>query len=190
VAAFTGLRGGGTSNASTMSPGSAKVPSITFREATPDDAAGIAEVRSASAEALTAKFGRGPWSSHTTQRGVLSAMRHSKIVVALDGTALVGVLRLATRKPWAIDTSYFTPCQRPIYLTDMAVLPDLQRRGIGRLLLQEAGHIARAWAGDALRLDAHDAEAGAGAFYLRCGFEERGHASYRGTPLVYFQQRL
>jgi len=41
-----------------------------------------------------------------------------------------------------------------------------------------------------LRLDAYDAEAGAGAFYPRCGFEERGHASYRGTPLVYFQQRL
>jgi GNAT superfamily N-acetyltransferase len=173
-----------------MSPRSTTVPSVTCREATPADAPKIAVVRCTSAEALTAKFGRGPWSSRPTERGVLSAMRHSKIVVAVDGTALVGVLRLATKKPWAIDTAYFTPCQRPIYLTDMAVLPDVQRRGIGRLLLEEARHAARAWGGDALRLDAYDAEAGAGAFYIRCGFEERGHASYRGTPLVYFQQSL
>jgi GNAT superfamily N-acetyltransferase len=173
-----------------MSPRSTKVPSITFREATPGDAPKIAVVRCASAAALTARFGRGPWSSLTTERGVLSSMRHARVVVALHSQALVGVVRLAAKKPWAIDTSYFTPCRRPIYLTDMAVLPDVQRRGIGRRLLDEARQVAREWAGDALRLDAYDAEAGAGAFYVRCGFEARGRASYRGTPLVYFQQSL
>jgi hypothetical protein len=63
-----------------MSSRSARVS--TFREATPHDAAPIAALRCASADALTAMFGRGPWSSLTTERGVLSSMRHSKVLVA------------------------------------------------------------------------------------------------------------
>ena len=39
----------------------------------------------------------------------------------------------------------------------------------------------------AIRLDAFDAEAGAGAFYARCGWTEVGRAVYRGAPLIYYQ---
>jgi hypothetical protein len=45
----------------------------------------------------------------------------------------------------------------------------------------------RAWPGDAIRLDAYDAEAGAGKFYAKCGFRERGRVVYRKTPLIYFE---
>lgn len=163
---------------------------VTFREAAQEDAAEIAGLRSASAVALTARFGRGPWSSLTTERGVVSSMRHATVIVAVADDAIVGVLRLATKKPWAIDVAYFTPCRRPIYLTDMAVRPEAQRRGIGRGLLEQARRAAHGSNGDMLRLDAYDAEAGAGGFYARCGFEARGRVSYRGTPLVYFEHRL
>jgi hypothetical protein len=47
--------------------------------------------------------------------------------------------------------------------------------------------IARHWPADAIRLDAFDAEAGAGAFYARCGRREVGRTSYRNTPLTYFE---
>jgi GNAT superfamily N-acetyltransferase len=117
-------------------------------------------------------------------------MRQSRVIVAVVADATVGVVRLATKKPWAIDVSYFTPCRRPVYLTDMAVWPEVQRHGIGRQLLGEASRVARAWNGDALRLDAYDAEAGAGGFYARCGFEHRGRVTYRGTPLVYYERQL
>jgi GNAT superfamily N-acetyltransferase len=72
----------------------------------------------------------------------------------------------------------------------MAVLPTKQRQGLGRKLLTEVQRIAHAWPADAIRLDAHDAEAGAGGFYARCGYTEVGRAIYRGTPLIYYEQRL
>lgn len=163
---------------------------MTVREAGPDDAAVIAELRTAAADALTTKFGRGSWSSPTTERGALHALRHAKVLLLIDRHRPAGVLRLARKKPWAIDVSYFTACTHPVYLTDMAVTPERQGRGLGRLLLEHAREVARAWPGEAVRLDAYDAPAGAGGFYARCGFEERGRVSYRGTPLVYFEQRL
>ena len=46
------------------------------------------------------------------------------------------------------------------------------------------------WPGDAIRLDAYDSQAGAGEFYRKCGFREAGRASYRGTPLIYFEMPL
>ena len=57
-------------------------------------------------------------------------------------------------------------------------------------MLDEAKEIARAWPGDAIRLDAYDAAAGAGEFYAKCGFREVGRATYRGTPLIYFELML
>ena len=46
------------------------------------------------------------------------------------------------------------------------------------------------WPAEAICLDAYDTEAGAGGFYRKCGFQEVGRATYRGTPLIYFQMLL
>jgi len=99
-------------------------------------------------------------------------------------------VRLATRKPWAIDTRYFEPSDRPLYLVDMAVLPERQGRGIGRRLVEAAVTTAVGWKAEAIRLDAYDHAAGAGGFYEKCGFTEVGRASYREVPLVYYQMLL
>jgi GNAT superfamily N-acetyltransferase len=106
------------------------------------------------------------------------------------GKRIVTVLRLATKKPWAIDVAYFTPVKRPLYLTGMAVSVAHQGQGLGRLALADACAVARAWPADAIRLDAYDAEAGAGRFYTKCGCTERGHVVYKGTPLVYYELLL
>lgn len=100
------------------------------------------------------------------------------------------MLRLATKKPWAIDVSYFTPVKRPLYLTGMAVAVTHQGQGLGRLALEDAIEVARKWPADSIRLDAYDADAGAGAFYARCGFLERGRVIYKGDPLVYYELLL
>jgi GNAT superfamily N-acetyltransferase len=160
---------------------------FSFRLARPGDACSLAGLHTAVAEHLTGLHGHGPWSSKTSEKGVLYAMRTSRVFVARLGAEIVGTLRLATKKPWAIDTSYFSPCRRPLYLLAMAVTPARQRRGIGRLCLQEALRIAETWPADAIRLDAYDAEAGGGGFYARCGWTERGRISYRGAPLIYYE---
>jgi GNAT superfamily N-acetyltransferase len=172
-----------------MRPASNRVKSrgFTFAPAHPSDAAPLAALHTAVADHLTDLHGRGPWSSGSSEKGVLYAMRTSRVFVARLGTELAGTLRLATKKPWAIDTSYFSACRRPLYLLAMAVTPARQRQGIGRLCLQEARRIAEEWPADAIRLDAYDAKAGAGGFYERCGWTERGRVSYRGVPHIYYE---
>jgi GNAT superfamily N-acetyltransferase len=163
---------------------------ITISIATEADAAAIAAVRTAAAERLTREFGSGHWSLEATERGVLQGLRTSKVLIACRGSEVVGSLRLATKKPWAIDTAYFAVVRRPIYLLDMAVLPSAQRQGVGRQLCDEARAVAKAWPGQAIRLDAYDSPAGAGPFYVKCGFHEVGRAAYRGVPLIYFEALL
>lgn len=156
--------------------------------ATEDDVGPLASLHAATAEALTACYGRGHWSNFASERGVASQMRFGRVLVLRDAGRIVATLRLSMRKPWAIDVSYFTAASRPLYLTDMAVAPDRQREGFGRAALADAARVAAEWPADAIRLDAYDADAGAGPFYARCGFSEVGRVVYRGTPLIYFEQ--
>ena len=72
----------------------------------------------------------------------------------------------------------------------VAVDPAKQRLGLGQACMARVPAIARAWPADAVRLDAYDAPAGAGGFYARCGYRERGRVSYRGVPLIYFEHVL
>jgi GNAT superfamily N-acetyltransferase len=154
------------------------------------DAQSIASMRTAVADDLTAKYGHGHWSFGVTEGSVLEGIRTSCVLIARNDTGIVGTLRLATKRPWAIAREYFARGRRPLYLSDMAVDPRRQRQGIGRRLLEEARTTAGKWPADAIRLDAYDAPAGAGAFYAKCGFREVGRAAYHGVPLVYFELLL
>src|SRR6185369_4438494 len=98
-----------------------------LQTASPDDAVELALLHAAAASRLTKEYGHGPWSSSSSERALLFHMRVSTVLIARRRGSIVATLRLQTKKPWAIDKSYFTPCKRPLYLTDMAVLPRAQR---------------------------------------------------------------
>ena len=166
------------------------LPRVTLEPAVEADAPAIASLRVAVAERLTERFGQGPWSAAGSERGVLALLRSSSMFVVRQADDVIATVRLASKKPWAIDRTFFGAAERPIYLTDMAVAPAVQGRGFGRRALADAAAIAAAWPADAIRLDAYDAEAGAGVFYARCGYREVGRANYRGTGLVYFERVL
>jgi len=152
------------------------------------DVDAVVALRNAVADELTARHGIGHWSSKATERGIRAEMKRSSIYLLREGGRAVATLQLQTKKPWAIDRQYFTPGNRPLYLLGMAVEPASQRSGIGRRSLEDAVQICRDWPADALCLDAYDAAAGAGEFYRRCGFTEVGRATYRNTPLIYFER--
>src|SRR6266487_3867622 len=105
---------------------------LAFRPATPDDASAIAVLRRAAADDLTRRYGKGHWSFAGTEKGVLHDIKTSTVVVAENTAGMIATLRLATRKPWAIETKYFRNCVAPLYLTTMAVAPEMQRIGIGK----------------------------------------------------------
>jgi GNAT superfamily N-acetyltransferase len=163
------------------------VERLRFRDARLADVPVIAGLQNAAAGALTTRFGAGHWSSLGTERGAALAQRHARVRVGRSGKRILTVVRLATKKPWAIDVSYFTPVKRPLYITGLAVSVAHQGQGLGRLAMEDAVEIARAWPADAIRLDAYDSPAGAGDFYVKCGFRERGRVVYRDDPLVYFE---
>jgi GNAT superfamily N-acetyltransferase len=163
---------------------------IKLRAATSVDVSDLVSLRNSVADDLTSRYGKGHWSMNVSERGVLLQMTRSTIYAARHRGRLVATLALTRRKPWAIDTSYFSASERPLYLIGMAVAPDQQRKGIGRLCIDQVPEIAREWAADAIRLDAYDSAAGGGEFYRRCGFREIARASYKGNPLIYFELLL
>jgi GNAT superfamily N-acetyltransferase len=163
---------------------------LSFTIAAEPDARALAALHTEVSKNLTDHHGRGPWTAVTSEQGVLFGMRHSTVLVARRGKRIVGTLHLATKKPWAIDVSYFTPVKKALYLTHMAVTPAIQRQGIGRGLLEQATKHSRVFPADAIRLDAFDAEAGAGAFYAKCGYREVGRTTYRKAPLIYYELLL
>lgn len=165
-------------------------PHVTLTDATKQDVAAIVALQTATAQRLTADFGDGHWSHLPTERGVLRSMRESRVFVARDPAGIIATLRLTTKKPWAIDRSYFTVVKRPLYLLDMAVDVSMQRQGIGRQCMDDAARVAREWPADAIRLDAYDAAAGAGDFYAKCGYQARGSFTYRLVPLLYYELLL
>ena len=160
---------------------------VHLEPASSSDAAELAALRTAVAERLTREFGHGHWSSPVSEAAQSRMIQQGGVFVARQRGRIVGTLRLATRKPWAIDPAYFTDVSRPIYLTDMAVAIESQRRGIGRECMNEAAQIAREWDAGAIRLDAYDAPAGAGPFYAKCGLREVGRSVYRRNPLIYYE---
>jgi GNAT superfamily N-acetyltransferase len=165
-------------------------PSLSVTDATEADALPIAALQTAVADRLTSLHGKGHWSYTPSENSVLRAINTSRVLVTRSGAEIVATLYLATKKPWAIDVNYFAKVERALYLNSMAVAPHMQRRGVGSHLLEEAKTVAKAWPSQAIRLDAYDSDAGAGAFYTKCGFTEVGRVVYRNTPLIYYELLL
>lgn len=163
---------------------------LQFDDATVADAGAITRLYAETAACLTARYGEGHWSRTVVVRRVDTVPGRVRVRVGRQRSQLVTVLRLQTKKPWAIDVSYFTAVNRALYLTGMAVATAEQGKGSGRAALEDARQIAKAWPADAIRLDAYDALAGAGTFYARCGYAERGRVVYKGNPLAYFELLL
>jgi GNAT superfamily N-acetyltransferase len=163
---------------------------LSVTTASDDEAPAIAALRTSVAEHLTSRYGPGHWSSCVIEKSVVRAIKMSRVLVARKSSGIIGTLRLGTKKPWAIDLAYFTALRRSLYLQDIAVMPNLQGRGVGRYLVEQAKVVARAWPCEAIRLDAYDDPAGAGDFYAKCGFLEVGRKTYRGVPLIYFELML
>ena len=76
----------------------------------------MAALHNAATGALTARFGPGRWSTLATERSVELGLRHSRVRLGILDKKIVTALRLAKKKPWAIDVSWFTPVKRPLYL--------------------------------------------------------------------------
>lgn len=158
-------------------------------DATEADVPALIALHHAVADALTERYGRGHWSRYVSTTQLIVDLGRGRVLIARDGERAIATLRLFLRRSPA-HRPWFTHVRRPLWLTHMAVAPGLQRQGIGRRCLDEAERVARAWPADAIRLDSYDADAGAGGFYERCGYRERGRRLYFRAPIIYYERVL
>jgi len=163
---------------------------LTFSDARASDAAAIVALRNSTAADLTARFGAGHWTLRTSVPAVKRSLGRARIRIGKSGRRIVTVLTLSGRKPWAIDSKYFTPAKRPLYLIGMSVAVEHQRHGLGRRALLDARKVATAWPADAIRLDSYVGRVGAGAFYRKNGYQRRGQKRCWGLPLLYYELLL
>ena len=161
---------------------------VSVTSASEADATDIAALRNATGKHLSQLHDIR--ASCVTEKSVLRGITTDRVLLARARGKAIATLRLATKKPWAIDLSYFKPVARALYLHDMSVEPSRQRTGVGRALVEAAKAQARAWPAQAIRLDAYEADHGAGGFYAKCGFKEVGRVVYRKTPLIYYELLL
>ena len=155
--------------------------------ATPRDARALVALRTAVAQDLTQKFGEGHWSACPSRADVVRQVRASHVLVARRAEEIIGTVRLTTAKPWAIDSSCFTPVTSAFYVLGLAVTPEARGQDVGRDLMEAAKDAARSRSAEALWLDAYDHIAGAGPFYMKCGFRKVGRTQYREVPLIYYE---
>jgi GNAT superfamily N-acetyltransferase len=160
---------------------------LKLHPATAADVPGLVALRNAVSQHLASRFAGIVRATAVTEQGIRFAMSRATVLVARYRGTPIATLALSTRRPWAIDTAYFSPTAMPLYLTDMAVHPRRQRAGIGTQCMQLAIEHARQWPATAIRLDAYASAFGAGGFYHKCGFREVGRATYRTAPLIYFE---
>jgi GNAT superfamily N-acetyltransferase len=158
--------------------------------ASPDDIPELVAMRTRVSQDLAKKFGQGFWAGRPTEGGERFLMRIGQVYVARNRGRLIATLGLTTRKPWSIDVKNFRASAKPLYVRAMAVDPAQQRKGVGRKCLAEARRIAEEMGRDAIRLDAFDCAAGAGNFYLKCGFSEAARVVYKGVPHIDFEMVL
>jgi GNAT superfamily N-acetyltransferase len=154
------------------------------------DAAGLLALRTAVAEDMGRRYGAGAWSDAPGKSDVIRQLRASRVLVARANDELVGTVRLAVARPWAIESSCFTTVASAFYVLGLAVSPLARGQGVGTELMEAAQGVARSAGVEALWLDAYDNEAGAGAFYVKCGFTRVGRTTLGKDPLIYYERLI
>jgi GNAT superfamily N-acetyltransferase len=164
---------------------------VMLRLAQTSDVGRIRAIIAAAASELTARFGDGHWSRVRAFETLEKyGERGTLYVIEATGVA-IGTLRLTDRKiPFYRGEWFADPKAAAGYLLDMAIEPSRQRQGHGRRAMMAIEHIARSLGMKAVRLDAYDGPAGAGAFYEKCGYRQIHRGKFNGIALEYFEKSL
>lgn len=145
---------------------------FSFAAATTDeDARAIVTLHALVAERHRTEIaGARPWRSLDPSR-VRALIRKPVTMLARELDVVVGSFRLDPARGFC-GIARFTAATSFVYLFEMVVHPAYQRRGVGRLCLDEAERWARDHGASAIRLDTNDDGASAASFYAACGYRE------------------
>jgi N-acetylglutamate synthase-like GNAT family acetyltransferase len=149
-------------------------PSPHLRRAGVADAEAIRDLVRASYHGYIALLGRTPTPMLTDY--AVAVREHETWVLESDG-GIVGVIVLVHHEDH-------------LWVDNVAVSPDWQRRGLGRRLLAHAESVARRARLPAMRLLTNERYVENIAMYARHGYRETHRTPHLGTDLIHFSKPL
>ena len=161
------------------------------RLASREDAMDAFNIRRSAADLLTSVHGEGHWSTVTSVKTIRKHAEAGLVYLFFEGDSPIGTFHLVDRKIGFYKKEWFEiPDQPAFYLMHMALHPDRQRKGLGREMMIEIEAIAVNKSIHSIRFDAYNADAGAGKFYEKCGYQLVHKGSFNSVALLYFEKVL
>ena len=141
---------------------------------------------------ITERLGPGHWTTASNVAGVRNRIKTRSIYLVFDDAGEAIATFTVDRK-----TPRFWPCTLwrvpeadALGVFGLAVLPHLQRQGIGTWIMRAIEELARGQGYGFVRLDAYEANPHSVAFYRKLGYDERGRVVVHGTPILCFEQKV
>ncbi|MEO5930517.1 MAG: GNAT family N-acetyltransferase [Candidatus Kapaibacterium sp.] len=140
---------------------------------------------------LQERFGAGHWGISPSLKQLQQLAAVKSLFAVRMSTQTIATFTLALIPPSFFDVEMFhNPADPAAYLTGLAVMPGLQRQGIGGWCMEQVESIAMEWGCAALRFDVFDSPAGAAPFYHKLGYSPRGTMVFNRVPLILFEKIL
>ncbi len=147
---------------------------VRIRRAKAPDESGVVDCVNAAYEQHIAAIGKAPAPMLADYAGLID---DGFVRVAVAGDAIVGVIVM-----W--------PEPDHLYVDNVAVLPEAQGMGLGKMLLADADDEARRHGCDEIRLYTNEKMTANLVYYPRHGYVETHRAEAEGYRRVYFSRQL
>ncbi|MDJ0922502.1 MAG: GNAT family N-acetyltransferase [Henriciella sp.] len=149
-------------------------PHISIRPATPQDVDVIAAITKAAYTKWISRIGREPLPMTVDYKAAF--LKH-RFDLAISEGEIVGLIETV-------------PADTHLFIENLAISPDHQRKGIGKILLHHAEHLATAAGQSKLRLITNEWFDGNVTFYERHGFVVTGRETINNGVKVDMAKRV
>ena len=129
---------------------------------------------------MQARFGLGHWIPPYPLELMRKSAEERDVYAVYDGDVLVGTFTIGMQPPPyyltipGVQESWDASGEPVLYGNRLAVLPELQGRGIGTWCMKTMERLAQAQGCKAVRFDAYDKHLSLLEFYDRLGYHRRG----------------
>jgi GNAT superfamily N-acetyltransferase len=156
-----------------------------------DEVEAVHEILRKCGQDMKVRLGLGHWDPPYPLDVMRRDAERGSVYTVRDADRTVGTFTIGTEPFSYYDmTIWEAPGARAMYVSRLAVLPELQGNGIGTWCMETIEQLARDEGCAAVRLDVYGKHRKLLEFYTRLGYSWRGVVEFRGSELVCFERVL